>query len=299
MNDLTTLPFDSSQDNLREITAAQRRMLYRDLWSDMIVEQFSFVAVGSGNFEVSGVCLVAGAYARFDRFMLNTADVVAGATNVVARIEADGQGGQDVFIRLVTALGANDLRIGTATIAAGPVVTQIAGLGASPIRIPDRTIVGTKLANATITSTQIANNAVTASRIADNAVGVRALTNNGVTAPAIASRAVEPRNLPSNLFRRVNITSTSTTNFTFAHRQTREATYTVPVGWAVVGFFPMSGRLNFSLAGSFSDGNTLRIVMRNNWGDFTIGANVSYCSLLLAPTSNRSFETVTRPTSTV
>ena len=172
MNDLTTLPFDSSQDNLREITAAQRRMLYRDLWSDMIVEQFSFVAVGSGNFEVSGVCLVSGAYARFDRFMLSTADVVAGATNVVTRIEADGHGGQDVFIRLVDTVGANDLRIGTATIVAGPAITQIAGFGPSPIRIPDRTIAGTKLADRTITNAQIADNAINTRTIADGTLPV-------------------------------------------------------------------------------------------------------------------------------
>ena len=144
--DFLSLPFDGTEARPREITAAQRRRLYRDLWSDMIVRAFTFEPTGNGNFSVQGTCLVNGAYADFNNLTFNTAGVQAGQTQVVARIVSDGQGGEDVGIRFVSAVGANDLLIGVASLAAGPIVTRIDGLGLSPIRIPSGSITRDRLA---------------------------------------------------------------------------------------------------------------------------------------------------------
>jgi hypothetical protein len=258
-NGLMALPFDSTQDNRKEITAAQRRRLYRDLWSDMIVRAFSFTSVGNGNFAVNGTCLVNGAYAAFDNFTLNTAEVQAGQTQVVARIVSDGQGGENVGIRFVNTAGANDLRIGIATIAAGPVVTQIAGMGLSPTRIP----------NQSITATQLASNSVTAAQI--------------------ANRAVSPANLPTNLFRRVTIESTQ--QRTFAPNEAREIRWDFPSGWSLVGFQPrLSGRFAYSVS-------TTGIIVRNiTETSRTINVGSLYCTLIFAQSTNVSGETVTRGT---
>ena len=197
-NGLTTLPFDSTEDNRREITAAQRRRLYRDLWSDMVVRAFTFTSVGNGNFTVNGACLVNGAYADFSDTILSTAGVLANQTRVVARIVPDGQGGEDVGIRFVNAIGANDLLIGNATIVAGPVVSRISGARLSPIRIPDRTIAGEKLLPWTITSNELAADSVTEGAIADGAVTNAKIATNAVHGNRIQNGTIANAQVANN-----------------------------------------------------------------------------------------------------
>jgi len=224
---LTTLPFDSTEDNRREITAVQRRRLYRDLWSDMVVRAFTFTSVGNGNFSVNGACLVNGAYADFNDVILSTASILAGQTQVVARIVSDEQGGEDVGIRFNDVAGAHDLRIGTATIVEGPVVSQIVGAGLSPIRIPDRTITGAKLADHIIVNRHFANRSVTNAVLSDNSVTTRTIAdgnvtnakiaNNAVSNARIADNAISNRNIANNAVGESSIANGSVTNAKIAN----------------------------------------------------------------------------------
>ena len=197
MSEFLSLPFDGTEARPREITGADRRRFNRDLMGDMIVRAFSFEPTGSGNFSVSGTCLVNGAYADFNNLTIDTSGVQAGQTQVVARIVSDGQGSEDVGIRFVNVAGVNDLRIGTAAIVAGPTVTQITGLGLSPIRIPPGSIVWDRLAPGAVTNTRIADGAVHSRNIPNRHITSGHLADNAVIARTIADNAVSARNIAS------------------------------------------------------------------------------------------------------
>ena len=294
-NGLMTLPFDSTEDNRKEITAVQRRRLYRDLWSDMVVRAFTFTSVGNGNFTVNGTCLVNGAYADFNNVTLSTADVLVGQTQVVVRIVSDGQGGEDVGIRFTDVIGTHDLRIGTATVVAGPVVSQIIGAGLSPIRIPDRTIVGAKLADRTITGAKLANTTITSNELANNSVITRAIADGQVTnakladgisanrltagtlpAARIATDAITATHIHSDTFLVADIINGSTAR-TLAPNASRSITHTVPPGYHLIGARPRNNNLSVNGGSRTSTTFSIRNVSSTNT---TIAAGATYATLL-------------------
>lgn len=291
MNELITLPFDSIEGNIKEYSAAQRRMLYHDLWSDMILERFTFENVGSGIFIVNGVAFVGGAYARFNNFRLSTAGVQVGWTHLVLRIVSDGMGGETVGFRFIASTVTGDLRVGTVTIQAGPQVTNIVGVGLSPIRIPDRTIAGTKLGDHIIVNRHFTNGSVTSAVLANDSVTNSRIANSAVTASKIANRAVTADKLPADLFRRVDITSLAASNFIFAAGSRRQIEYPMPAGWGLIGYIPRQSWLSFSFSGSTT------ITMRNLLSvNQSIGANYLYVSLILCRTNIRTIEASARST---
>ncbi|MCL2437795.1 MAG: hypothetical protein FWE48_03930 [Coriobacteriia bacterium] len=185
---LITLPFDGTQEHPRPVSAAHRRMLYRDLWSDMIVERFNFTQTGDAEFTVTGVLLVDGAYVRFNRHPISVGGQPMGAHLIVARIgSADGMQNIEFFF---APQGNPEGGLIVATLSPQGASWNATGVLPSPVRIPDGTIVGTKLANQTVTRAQIAANAIDDPRIFTGAVSNRALANLAVTNDKIANGTI-------------------------------------------------------------------------------------------------------------
>jgi len=188
---LVTLPFDGTVDNPRPIYAEDRRSLYRDLWSDMIIERLSFVSLpGTNDFRIaSGVLLADGAYARYSGHTVNIGPNPPTANVLVAVIgrEGDSSGNeQNIVFRLANRSASSATHVNgnlvVATAAGRPDGSwTLTGVDPSPIRIPDRTVTGGKLADGTITNAQIASRTITGNRLADGTV-----TNAQIAANTIA-----------------------------------------------------------------------------------------------------------------
>ena len=275
MNELITLPFDSAEDNIKEYSAAQRRMLYHDLWSDMILERFTFENVGDGNFIVNGVAIVGGAYARFNNFRLSTTGVQVGWTHLVLRVVPDDRGGETVGLRFAASAITGDLRVGTATVQAGPQVTSIVGIGPSPIRIPDRTIVSDKLADNSVVTRTIANGQVTNAKLADG-INAGRLTVGILPIARIANNSITATQINSDTFMVTDIINGATAR-TLLPNESRTITFTVPTGYYLIGARPRNNQLSIN-GGSRTGGSfSVRNVSSSN---VTIAAGTTYATLL-------------------
>lgn len=135
---LVTLPFDGTPQNPRPVKASDRRMLYRDLWSDMILERFSFAQTGDTDFDITGVLIVDGAYARYSGHSVSVAGQAIGAAFIVARIgEVDGAQNVQFFF---APQGNPDGGLVVASLHPQGAALNPNGVTPSPIRIPDGTI---------------------------------------------------------------------------------------------------------------------------------------------------------------
>ncbi|MCL2605855.1 MAG: hypothetical protein FWD93_01055 [Coriobacteriia bacterium] len=171
MNDstLVTLPFDGTIEHPRPVFAEDRRDLYRSLWSDMVVEQFAFGRPGGNELLVSGVCLIDGAYARFRNHPIDLGAPSIAARYLVARI-GDDDGAQGVVLEFDSA-GSGPGRLAVASVAvSGTTNWTVTPFAPSPIRIPVRSIEGSRLVANAVTDVELANSAVRAANIADRAV---------------------------------------------------------------------------------------------------------------------------------
>jgi hypothetical protein len=185
---LITLPFDGTQDDPRPVTASQRRMLYRDLWSDMILERLQFVQTGEADFTVSGALIVGGAYARFNAHPIAVAGQMMDAQMIVARIGfANDKQNVEFFF---APQGNPEGGLVVATLSPQGASWNPSGLSPSPIRIPDRTIAGVKLGTGTVTRNEIAANTIDQARIATAGVNNRIIADAAVTNAKIANSAV-------------------------------------------------------------------------------------------------------------
>ncbi|MCL2606621.1 MAG: hypothetical protein FWD93_05010 [Coriobacteriia bacterium] len=190
---LITLPFDGTKQDARPVRAVDRRKLYRDLWSDMVVERLVFTQTsGANNFRIAeGALLADGAYARFINHPTHIGENVAGANVLTAGIQTV-DGVQNITFRLAVRSNAlqthvdGSLIVATATAVAGN-VWQLQGIAPSPIRIPDRTIVGAKLAVQTVGSAELADNSVVTTKIPDLNVTTAKIGNGAVTDAKVAN----------------------------------------------------------------------------------------------------------------
>jgi len=184
-----TLPFDSSPNDERYVAASDRRMLYRDLWSNMVIKQFIFSQTDTNTFTFSGVVLVDGAYARYTGHSVTLAPAPPGARYIVAEI-MNFNGRQDIGFRFAS----NEPQdIGHALIVAtlNPqgAAWNAVGVTPSPIRIPPGTVTGDRLRNQTIGRAQIANNAIGRNQIQNNEVLNQHIAN--VAASKITGRITD------------------------------------------------------------------------------------------------------------
>jgi len=202
---LVTLPFDGTPDNPRPIYAEDRRSLYRDLWSDMVVERLTFVSLpGVNNFRITGGVLLAdGAYARYNGHAIHIGPNPSAANVLVAVIGREDdhpENEQNIVFRLANRSAVNathvngNLVVATAAGRADGGWT-LTGIEPSAIRIPDRTIAGSKLVNNAVANAQLADRAVAYRNIADRAISNRGLSDNAVNNRVIADNAVQGRNI--------------------------------------------------------------------------------------------------------
>jgi hypothetical protein len=249
---LTSLPFDGTQDFPRPVPASDRRMLYRDLWSNMIIERFTFVQNEGNNFTVTGVCLVDGAYARFRNHSVSIQE--SSTTNprvIVAHIVSETEG-QNVGFSFAERAGDNELAV--AELNPSGDSWHPVGFGLSPIRIPDRTIIGTKMVGQTISQAELANNSIITRTIADR----------NVTAAKIATRSITQNELTNNVLNhffaqgRAAIGTAS-----LASQATRSINIVAPAGFSPIplGMYANVSGLTTNIAEI--SGQTLVVTVRN------------------------------------
>jgi len=185
----------------------------------MVIERLVFVPMsGANNFRITeGVLLADGAYARYSGHVINIGTNPSAANVLVAvigREEDDSSNEQNIVFRLANRSAASATHVNgnlvVATVTGRPDGGwNLVGVPPSPIRIPDRTIAGTKLtsravgnyelANNAVQDRNIANNAVLTSRIADRQVTNAKLADNSVCSRTINGRAVTNANISGRL----------------------------------------------------------------------------------------------------
>ncbi|MCL2403676.1 MAG: hypothetical protein FWC86_05580 [Coriobacteriia bacterium] len=189
---LITLPFDGTEEHPRPVAASHRRMLYRDLWSDMILERFTFAQHNEREFTVTGVLIVDGAYARFNRHLVQVGGSTVGAQVLVARI-GFSEGAQNVEFFFAPRNNPGGLIV--ADLRPNGSAWNPDGVRPSPIRIPDETITGAKLVGRTIGNALLADNAVQSRNLANNAVQTGSIVDRHVTNAKLADNSVNGRTI--------------------------------------------------------------------------------------------------------
>jgi len=148
-------PFDSPQGQQLFVTGADQRRMYDETLGSGVYEEFRFVRVSPNVFRVSGVAVVAGAFAPFDDFALDLTAAASASRFLVCRIDSINQD--------VTILTESLLRDGDVAIAS---LRQNDGIWEITPQSSTLEVIAGRIADGAVGTAQIADGAVTDAKVA-------------------------------------------------------------------------------------------------------------------------------------